>query len=331
MVILGIESSCDETGIGILKNKKILANTVATQEDLHSVYGGIVPELASRAHCSKIDNLFINLALKKSGLKQKNIDFIGVTSEPGLKGSLLVGVSFAAGLGYSLGIPVYKINHLYAHIAVNFLTPGVKFPALGLVISGGHTSFFYIRDYTNFTLIGKTLDDACGETFDKAGRMLQLGFPGGPAIEREAKKSNEKIKFPVALISKSSIDFSFSGLKTSVMYYIKKNGLNNVPDICAGFQKAITDALVKKTERAIKKYPVKTFFLGGGVAQNQYIVAKFKLLFNEKKIKFFVPPKKLCLDNGAMVAIMTYFLIAGKIKKPPQPLRIEVQPTKSMY
>ena len=329
MVILGIESSCDETGIGILKNKKILANTVATQEELHSVYGGIVPELASRAHCAKIDNLF-KLALKKSGLKQKNIDFIGVTSEPGLKGSLLVGVSFAAGLGYSLGISVYKINHLYAHIAANFLTPGVKFPALGLVVSGGHTSFFYIRDYTNFTLIGKTLDDACGETFDKVGRMLQLGFPGGPAIERKAKKGDEKkIKFPVALISKNSIDFSFSGLKTSVMYYIKENGLNNVPDICAGFQKAIADALVKKAEKAIKKYPVKTFFLGGGVTQNQYIVNKFKSLFKEKKVKLFVPPKKLCLDNGAMVAIMTHFLIAGKIKKPPQPLKIEVQPTKT--
>ncbi|MCX8081784.1 MAG: tRNA (adenosine(37)-N6)-threonylcarbamoyltransferase complex transferase subunit TsaD [bacterium] len=325
MLILGIETSCDETGIGILKDGQILSNIIATQEDIHSAYGGIVPELASRAHTERIDFLF-NRAINESGIRPSDIDFIGVTNTPGLKGSLLVGVSFAAGVAYSLGKPLYKVNHLYSHIAANFLNPDIEFPALGFVVSGGHTTFFYIKTPVSFEIIGRTLDDACGETFDKVARMLELGFPGGPYIEKMAEKGDEeKIKFPVTLLNKDSLNFSFSGLKTAVLYYVKKYGLKNIPDICASFQKAVGDTLIEKTSRCFEQYPVKSLMLGGGVVQNGYIRKRFQEISEKKGIKLFIPDKKLCLDNGAMIAIMTSFLIKHGIKS--STLSIEVIPT----
>ncbi len=325
MVIIGIESSCDETGIGILKNGEIIENIVSSQEDIHSKFGGVVPELASRAHLEKIDILF-NLVLEKSGIKLEDIDFIGVTSHPGLKGSLIVGVSFACGLSLSLKKPLYKVDHLQAHIAANYIKKDIEFPAIGLVISGGHTSFFYLKNHIEFRLIGRTLDDACGEAFDKVGRMLNLPFPGGPQIEKYAKKGNEnKIKFPVVLLGKNSLDFSFSGLKTAVMYYIKENGLKNVPDICASFQKSVADTLCIKIERAIKKYKPKSLLVGGGVIQNEYLRNRIKKLVGGN-LKLFIPSKKLCLDNGSMVAILTYYLIKYGVK--PSENKIEVIPTK---
>lgn len=324
-ILLGIESSCDETGIGLLKNWKIAANIIASQENVHSIYGGIVPELASREHIQKIDGLFAK-ALETGGIRPEEIDSIGVTNNPGLKGSLLVGVSFASGLAYALNVPLYKVNHLYSHLAANFLTPGIEFPALGLVISGGHTTFFYLKSPVEFRIIGKTLDDACGETFDKVGRMLELGFPGGPYIEKTAEHGDEnKIKFPVALLGKDSFDFSFSGLKTSVLYYIKKTGTKNVPDICAGFQKAVGDTLVEKTKRCLDKYRVKSFLLGGGVIQNKYIRKRVQDISNERDVKIFIPDKKLCMDNGVMTALMTSFLV--KYNVPPSKKTIEVIPT----
>jgi len=325
MIILGIETSCDETGIGILRDGEIVANLIASQEDIHSLYGGVVPELASRAHIEKIDILF-EKAIKESGIGLSDIDYIGVTNRPGLKGSLLVGVSFAAGLAYSLHKPLYKVNHIHSHIAANFLNTEVDLPALGFVISGGHTTFLYIRDPVSFEVIGRTLDDACGETFDKVGRMLNLGFPGGPYIEKVAEKGDEtKIKFPAALLDKSSLDFSFSGLKTAVLYYIKKNGIKDIPDICAGFQKTIGDILIEKTLRCLDRYSVRSLLLGGGVIQNGYIRNRFQVALEGKGVKLFIPDKKLCLDNGAMVAIMTHFLVQHKIH--PSPLTIEVIPT----
>ncbi len=326
MTILGIETSCDETGIGLLKNAEIAANLIATQEDIHSAYGGIVPELASRAHLERIDKLFIK-ALKQGGIKPSDIDYIGVTNHPGLKGSLMVGVSFACALAYALDIPLYKVNHLYSHLAANFLDGEVEFPALGLVISGGHTTFFYIENPVEFRVIGRTLDDACGETFDKAGRILGLGFPGGPFIEKEAKEGDErKIKFPVALLdAEHYLDFSFSGLKTAVLYYVRKHGLKNIPDICAGFQKAAGDTLVEKTRRCIERYNVKSFLLGGGVTGNKYIRERFARLLDGKDVKLFIPDAKLCLDNGAMTAAMTYFLVKYGVK--PSSKTIEVIPT----
>lgn len=325
MLILGIETSCDETGIGILKEGEILCNIIATQEDIHSLYGGVVPELASRAHTERIDILF-KKAIRESRVKVTDIDYIGVTNTPGLKGALLVGVSFAVGLAYSLGKPLYKVNHIHSHIAANFLESEIEFPALGFVVSGGHTTFFYIKNPVCFEMIGRTLDDACGETFDKVARMLNLGFPGGPYIEKMAEKGDEtKIKFPVTLLGKESLDFSFSGLKTAVLYYIKKNGLKDIPDICASFQKTVGDTLIEKTLRCLEKYKIKSFLLGGGVVQNGYIRKRFQELSEKKGIKLFIPDKNLCLDNGAMVAIMTSFLVKYNIQ--PSPLTIQVVPT----
>lgn len=325
MIVIGIETSCDETGVGIIEERKILANIVASQEDIHSVYGGVVPELASRAHLQRIDNLF-NLAIKRNKLKIEDIDIIGVTNRPGLKGSLLVGVSFACGLAYRLKKPIYFINHLHAHLSVNFLNGNVEFPALGLVISGGHTSFFYIENYINFKEVGKTLDDACGETFDKVGRLLGLPYPGGPNIEKEAEKGNENsIKFPIPMISSNSLDFSFSGLKTAVNYYVKKYGKKNIPDICASFQKVVADFICKKIKIALKKYNVKSFLLGGGVARNLYLQKRIKEVIPDN-IKLFIPEKELCLDNGVMVASMAYFLNINSI--PPDQNIIKVIPTK---
>lgn len=325
MVIIGIESSCDETGVGVLKNKKLVSNIVASQEDIHSRFGGVVPELASRAHLEKIDILF-RTAIEKSDIGIDDIDYIGVTSNPGLKGSLIVGVSFACGLSYSLGIPVYKIDHLKAHLAANYLNSKIDFPALGLVVSGGHTTFFYLKNHIDFNVIGRTLDDACGEAFDKVARMLGLPFPGGPEIEKQAKMGDEnKIKFPVVLLSKNSLDFSFSGIKTAVMYYIREHGKRNISDICASFQKAVADTICIKIERALKKYKVKSFLSGGGVVQNEYLRNRIKETIGEN-VKLFIPEKKLCLDNGGMVAILTSFLIKYGVK--PSENKIEVIPTK---
>jgi N6-L-threonylcarbamoyladenine synthase len=324
MIIIGIESSCDETGIGIIEGEKILSNIVASQEDIHSIYGGVVPELASRAHLSIIDNIF-KIAIEKSCIKVDNIDLIGVTNHPGLKGSLLVGVSFACGLAYKLQKPIYFVNHLHSHIAVNFLNKNIEFPALGLVISGGHTSFFYIEDYIKFKEIGRTLDDACGETFDKVGRILGLPFPAGPYIEKEAERGDEKkIKFPVPSISANNLDFSFSGLKTAVVYYIKKYGKENVPDICASFQKTIGDYLCGKIKTALKKYNVKSFLLGGGVISNQYIQKRIKEILKDE-VKVYIPERNLCLDNGVMVSIMSHYLYKFGIS--PHENRIKVIPT----
>lgn len=325
MIILGIETSCDETGIGLIRENEILANIVASQEDIHSIYGGVVPELASRAHLSRIDNLF-KLSLERSKIDLKDIEIIGVTNRPGLKGSLLIGVSFACGLAYKLKKPIYFIDHLQAHLAVNFLKAEVEFPALGLVISGGHTSFFYIKNHISFKEIGRTLDDACGETFDKIGRILGLPFPGGPYIEKEAEMGNENsIKFPIPMPSSESLDFSFSGLKTSVIYYIKKYGKKNIPDICASFQKTIADFISKKIKIAFKKYKVKSFLLGGGVSQNKYL--QRRIIENvPENIKVLIPEKNLCLDNGIMVACLSYFLYKFGVESDKK--RIKVFPTK---
>jgi len=316
MIILGIESSCDETGIGIVKNGRIVANVIATQEDIHAVYGGVVPELASRAHCSRIDGL-LALALKQSGCSIGDVTQIGVTHTPGLKGALLVGVAFGSALGISLRVPVYRVNHLHAHLAANFLNRALDFPALGLVVSGGHTSLFVLHSPLEISCIGRTLDDACGETFDKVGRLLNLGFPGGPAVEREARKGNETmVKFPTALLGRESLDFSFSGLKTSVSYYAKRHGSGNIPDVCAGFQKAVADTLCEKVRRAVRRYPGRTFICGGGVVGNRYLVHRLRAVCRELDIRVFIPPEPLCRDNGAMIAILTSCLVKEKIPAP---------------
>ncbi len=322
MIILGIESSCDETSIGILKDGVLLANEIASQHDIHSLYGGVVPELASRAHVECIDRLFLS-ALDTGGITAEEIDYIGVTTHPGLKGALLAGTAFAYGLGLRLDIPVYPVNHLFAHIAVNFLDRDVDLPGLGLVISGGHTTLFYVKSPVEFKVVGRTLDDACGETFDKVGRMLGLPFPGGPHIEKTAREGNpDSIRFPVPLLSKNSLDFSFSGLKTALRYHIESSRPSDKPDICASFQKTVGMILIEKASRAIDRYPVKSFFLGGGVVQNSYLRSEFEKLADRRRINLHIPDKRLCLDNGAMAAVMAQFLISRG--KKPTSRRIEV-------
>ncbi|HOJ39595.1 MAG TPA: tRNA (adenosine(37)-N6)-threonylcarbamoyltransferase complex transferase subunit TsaD, partial [bacterium] len=293
---------------------------------IHRLYGGIVPELASRAHCSRIDRLW-QLALKRSGCDPGSLEAIGVTTTPGLKGSLLVGACFAAGLGYALRIPVYHLNHLQAHLAANYLHSRLSFPALGLVISGGHTNFFLVREKVNFQLIGGTVDDACGETFDKVARMLNLNFPGGPEIEKLARQGNpDRFRFPRPLLSPGSLNFSFSGLKTAVLYHIRQHGLKDIPDICASFQKAVADVLVEKVRRAVERYPVKTFLLGGGVVRNRYLSRRLCHFLKSRGLTPLVPPPRLCLDNAGMVAILTAALIEKGY--PPAPKSIRVVPTR---
>lgn len=325
MIVSGIETSCDETSIGIINNREILVNLVASQEKIHSKFGGVVPELASRAHLEKIAILF-QQALKKAKIKAVNIDAFGVTNTPGLKGSLLVGVAFTHSLAYSLGKPVYNIDHLYAHISACFIERKISFPALGLVISGGHTNLFLLKSYTKLVLLGKTRDDACGEAFDKVGRMLNLPFPAGAHLEKIASCGNENsIRFPVSYI-KDSLDFSFSGIKTAVYYHILKYGLKNPSDIAASFQKAITDSVLAKVDDALKLYPVKYFLFGGGVIRNNYLRKKIEDKLGKLHIIPVIARPDLCTDNGAKVAISTYYLIREKAK--PSRYEINVIPTK---
>lgn len=324
MIIAGIETSCDETSVGIIDKSRVLVNLIASQEKIHSKFGGIVPELASRAHLEKIIPLFQS-ALKKAGINANQIDAFGVTNSPGLKGSLLIGVAFAQSIGYALKKPVYNICHLHAHIAACYLNENITFPALGLVISGGHTSLFLLKSHTKFISIGKTRDDACGEAFDKVGRMLNLPFPGGAYVEKLAEKGDEnKIKIPESYI-RNSLDFSFSGIKTAVYYHILKNGLNNTADIAASFQKAISNSILAKIDDALMLYPVNYFLFGGGVLRNNYIRNRIKEHLAVREINTVIPESNLCADNGAMIAILTKYLILDGCK--PQPYRICVIPT----
>ena len=309
MNVLGIETSCDETSIAVVQNgKKILSNIIASQEIIHQRFGGIVPELASRVHTEIIDSLFLN-ALRKSGVTIKEINLIAVTGSPGLKGSLLIGKVFARSLAFTHQIPLIEINHLHAHLAANFLAgEEIKFPAIGLVVSGGHTTIFYLKSETRMELLGETLDDAAGEVFDKVARVLNLGYPGGPALEKTAEKGNLTIKFPCAYMGKESLDFSFSGVKTSVIYYMKEHLHPNVADVSASFQHAVIKVLVEKVKRAIKFKKVKTLLLGGGVISNKVLCKEMKKIALAEKINLFIPPPILCTDNAAMVASLGYYL-----------------------
>lgn len=274
MNVLGIESSCDETSSAILSDNKILSNLISSQ-DFHADYGGVVPELSSRAHMQIVKPL-VDKSLKESNLKLGDIDLITATAGPGLIGALLVGLTYAKGLAFSLNKPFIAVNHIEGHIFSGFLMEEKpEFPVLSLVVSGGHTLLLYVKSFTEIQQLGTTVDDAAGEAFDKVSKMLSFGYPGGPKIQNASKIGHEdKIKFPVAEL-KNPYNFSFSGLKTSVLRYIQKNFLdvNNIPekeknDIAASFQKAVVNALMQNTERALNNYDVKSISLVGGVAAN---------------------------------------------------------------
>ena len=330
MLMLGIESSCDETGAAIVEGKsnskkvKLLSNIVASSLPLHAESGGIIPESAAREQVKFIIPV-INEAIEQcSNLAIGDIDAISVTYGPGLIGSLLVGVETARALSYAWNKPLIPVNHLLGHIYANFieteldakrytLNPNIDFPAIALIVSGGHTDLILMNGHGSIRWLGGTRDDAAGEALDKVGRLLGLPYPGGPYIEKLASKGNpNKYKFPSPLINSSDFDFSFSGLKTAVLREVSAmKQLNNetISDICASFQKAIIDVLVKKTLKAAEKYNAKSILLGGGVAANEKL--RSELILNTKYLipdtEIFAPQKFLCTDNAAMIAAAAFF------------------------
>jgi N6-L-threonylcarbamoyladenine synthase len=308
MLILGIETSCDETAASVVKDgQKILSNIVASQIDIHKKFGGIVPELASRKHIELI-NLVVESALADAEVNVDDIDGCAVTYGPGLVGSLLIGLSFAKGLAYSKNIPLIGINHLEGHIYAAYLEHlQLSLPAIALVVSGGHTELIKVNDWGEYKLLGRTIDDAVGEAFDKAAKLLNLGYPGGPIIDTLAKEGNPNtIKFPRALWRRKGFDFSLSGLKTSLRNQLSSPLATSIEDIVASFQEAIVDVLVDKTIIAAKEHNIKTIILCGGVAANSRLKQKLSNEAKNHKMDVFYPSIKLCTDNAAMIAGLGY-------------------------
>ena len=324
MLILGIESSCDETAASVcefLENgeKRILSSAVASQIEIHRLYGGVVPEIAGRAHSEAICPI-VTEALEKAGKTVNDIDIIGVTSTPGLIGALLVGVSFAKSLAYASGKPLVAVNHIKGHVAANyFCFPDLKPPFLAAVVSGGHTSIVRVNDYTDFERIGRTRDDAAGEAFDKVGRVMGLYYPCGAEMDKLASVGDpEAYKFPSAAIGDDTLDFSFSGLKTAVLNTL--NGLSQKgldykkEDIAASFTASFTSSVSKKLETAMKRTGLKTLVLAGGVSANSHLRRALEEMCARNGYRFCCPPLSLCGDNGAMIAAQAYYeYIAGNI------------------
>lgn len=314
MNVLGIESSCDETSVAVLSDDKILTNLISSQ-DFHSNYGGVVPELSSRAHLQIVKPL-VDQALKESNLELKNIDLISATAGPGLIGALLVGLTFAKGLAFSLNKPLIAVNHIEGHIFSGFLMKEKpEFPFLALVVSGGHTLLLNVKSYTEILQLGTTVDDAAGEAFDKVSKMLGSGYPGGPKIEEASRSGDElKIKFPIAEMN-NPYDFSFSGLKTAVLRYLQKNHANinvisekDMKDIAASFQLAVVKALVLNVEKALNEFEFKSISLVGGVAANSKLRDELTLISGKYSKKIIVPDEEFCGDNAAMIALRARML-----------------------
>ena len=306
MIVLGTETSCDETAASVCINGKIVSSIISSQE-IHAEFGGVVPELASREH-EYLLNTIVNKSLEKPNLDYHNLDGIAVTQGPGLSGTLLTGICFAKGLSQGLSIPILAINHLEAHIFANFLAdPELKFPFVCLLVSGGHTQLWLIKNIDRYQLLGETLDDAAGEAFDKGARILKLGYPGGPSIEKSATGGDPNaVKFPRGLIKSDSLDFSFSGLKTSLLYYMDdyskiKNEIT-INDVAASYQEAIIDVLSNKLQRAVTENNTETCVIAGGVAANKKLRTKIHALLPHKKVIF--PELDLCTDNAAMIAYL---------------------------
>jgi N6-L-threonylcarbamoyladenine synthase len=307
MLILGIETSCDETAASVVANgKKILSNVVYSQM-VHNKYWGVVPELASREHMKTILPV-VKSALDEAKIELKKIEGVAVTYGPGLVGSLLIGLSFAKGLSYSLGVPLIGINHIEGHIFANFLENfDLKFPFICLVISGGHSNLIYVQDRGEYELLGRTRDDAAGEAFDKVAKVLGLGYPGGPAIDQVSKEGRpDFVRFPRAYLEEESFDFSFSGIKTAVAIYVSKLSEEELEkhrvDIAKSFQEAIVDVLVDKGIKASLLKKVKSIALAGGVARNSRLREKLKREAEKHDLKVFYPSPILCTDNAAMIA-----------------------------
>jgi N6-L-threonylcarbamoyladenine synthase len=320
MVVLGIETSCDETAAAVLEGGgKILSNVVYSQIALHRPYGGVVPELASRKHLEKIVPV-VEKALAQAGKSLEAIEGIAVTRGPGLVGALLVGLCFAKSLSVAREIPFIGVNHLEGHICSIFLEQKVPRPFLSLTVSGGHTSLFLVTDIGSYQLLGQTRDDAAGEAFDKVAKLLNLGYPGGGVIEALAREGTSSIPFPRAIPSRDSLDFSFSGLKTAVVNYVKrsadpsnKNQILPVKDIAASFQTAVVEMLIKKVILAQREFKIGRLVLSGGVVSNGYLRDRFQILAGEEGLDLFLPSPALCTDNAAMIAwVGNYYLERGR-------------------
>ena len=315
ILILGIESSCDETAAAVVKNgREVLSNVISSQIAIHEKFGGVVPEIASRNHVEAISNV-VKKALKDANVTLDDIDAIACTYGPGLVGALLVGVSYAKALSYASGKPLIGTNHIEGHIAANYITHSeLKPPFLAFVISGGHTHLVHIKDYKEFEIIGKTRDDAIGEAFDKVARVIGLGYPGGPKIDKLAKEGQVNIKLPETHFE--NLDFSFSGIKTAVINLNHKTPDLNKADLAASFEKAVTDVLVENSIKACEQLNLKTIALAGGVSANSYIRNEFEKLEETNGIKVYYPQPILCTDNAAMIASAGYYnYINGKISK----------------
>ena len=315
MNILGIETSCDETGIAIYNTEKqsIISEQLFSQASKHAEYGGVVPELASRDHLIKIIPL-IRLTLEEARLEFSDLNGVAYTAGPGLRGPLLIGASMAKSLAFSLNIPSIGIHHMEAHLLINLLEdPAPKFPFLTLLISGGHCLLIHAKKLGSYEIVGQTIDDAVGEAFDKVSKLLELGYPGGPLIEKLAQSGDSSaFSFPRPMINKDNLDFSFSGLKTAVFYTLKDTKVINKQikaNIAASFQDAVADTLLIKSKKALKETKQNELVIGGGVASNKYI--RKKLVEGLKDNKIYFPPLERCTDNGAMVAFAGSFYLSN--------------------
>jgi len=306
MVILGIESSCDETAVALVADgSKILSSEVTGQEDIHSLYGGVVPELASRQHLKVIVPLF-KRCLQKAGIFFSAVNAVAATTAPGLSGSLLVGDNFGRAVALALEVPFLPVNHIEAHLAANFFPQLPEFPALGLVVSGGHSSLFLVSGPNGFQILGETRDDAAGETFDKVARVLSLPYPGGPPLEKLAATAESAIRFPLPGV-KNSYDFSFSGLKTAVIYYLKEHLEADRAAVAAGFQNSVVEGLIRKLDYACSRHKVRSVLTGGGVLANNFLRLKLKTWAEEKGMELRIPPIVFSLDNAVMVAVRAFY------------------------
>ena len=317
--ILGIETSCDETAAAIVRNgSQVLSNVVSSQIELHQKYGGVVPEIASRAHIEKIYPI-VEQAIQQSGIEKDSIDAVAVANQPGLTVALIVGLTAAKTLALALGKPLIAINHIHAHLQSAMMDEqNLQLPAVALVVSGGHTSLYECKNILQLHLLGSTIDDAAGEAFDKVASILNLPYPGGPSIEKAAKDGNPKaINFPRTMLAKDSLDLSFSGIKTAVLYHccgkdmkgenrVVKMSQNKIADIAASFQAAVIDVLVRKTQMAADKIEAKTILLGGGVAANTLLRNELEKMAAQTGRKLLVAPKKYCTDNAVMIASLAY-------------------------
>ena len=319
MKVLAVESSCDETSVAVVKDgREVYSNVIASQIDTHKKFGGVVPEIASRQHVEAI-NTVLKEGLDQAGLKLEDIDIIAATKGPGLIGALLVGLSAGKALALATGKPFVGVNHIVGHVCANYISfKNLEPPFIGLIISGGHTYLIEVKDYVDFTLHGRTVDDAVGEAFDKVARSLGLAYPGGPLIDALAKKGKETIEFPRVMIKEDNYNFSFSGLKTAVLNYLNSTRLRGkeivTEDVCKSFQEAVVDVLLEKSFRLAREKDMDKIVLCGGVSANSRIREAFEERGREENIKIFYPELKLCTDNAAMIASAAYYeYMAGKV------------------